>query len=325
MSKSPERQSPERKMSVDSVHSRPAVEEEPAAKRPRTDVKKEDKARGKRLFGNLLGTLQQFKKDDKSSRVSEAAKRREEVAERIAKKLRSETKINHDINEADKELKSLKAQTEHAEFTLKQKDAAMSARHALLKPTSKFLHTKLPLPHQLTYEPSLLNPSPIPLAKGPAREPPAKADLPPLYFLPKIPLPHQETVIKDQIANITELISEEAASLAAERENVIALARKNRDRIDVLHATLHDLRKQVSQVKADPDSQKGKGEVDELGRERRGSRMSVDGERGSEAREEREGSRASKQEKMDVDKDARDEKEKGVQIHGEDGDIEVEY
>ena len=38
----------------------------------RVDAKVEDKARSKRLFGNLLGTLQQFKKDDKTSRTSEA-------------------------------------------------------------------------------------------------------------------------------------------------------------------------------------------------------------------------------------------------------------
>ena len=38
----------------------------------RQDAKVEDKARSKRLFGNLLGTLQQFKKDDKNNRGSEA-------------------------------------------------------------------------------------------------------------------------------------------------------------------------------------------------------------------------------------------------------------
>lgn len=41
-------------------------------RRARAEPKKEDRARGKRLFGNILGTLQQFKKEDKSARTSEA-------------------------------------------------------------------------------------------------------------------------------------------------------------------------------------------------------------------------------------------------------------
>lgn len=41
-------------------------------RRARTDSRQEDKVRGKRLFGNILGTLNKFKKEDKSSRTSEA-------------------------------------------------------------------------------------------------------------------------------------------------------------------------------------------------------------------------------------------------------------
>lgn len=40
----------------------------------RTDAKVEDKARNKRLFGNILGTLNKFKKEDKTSRTSEAVR-----------------------------------------------------------------------------------------------------------------------------------------------------------------------------------------------------------------------------------------------------------
>lgn len=94
----------------------------------RTDTRKEDKARSKRLFGNLLGTLQQFQKDDKSSRKTEKVKRREQVAERIQAKIRTETTLHHDIAESEKELKTLRIQTESAEHILKHKTVAVSLR-----------------------------------------------------------------------------------------------------------------------------------------------------------------------------------------------------
>lgn len=42
------------------------------SRRAKVDTTREDRARGKRMFGNILGTLQRFKKEDKSSRGSEA-------------------------------------------------------------------------------------------------------------------------------------------------------------------------------------------------------------------------------------------------------------
>lgn len=149
---------PDRRMSESSAHSRPDIDEAPAksvfnptiwidgqlitGRRMRTDAKVEDKARGKRLFGNLLGTLQKFKNDDRSSRTSEAAsppflspalnidvdfqaKRREQVSERIATKLRSEATLHHEIAESEKELKTLRIATDSADFVLKHKDAAV--------------------------------------------------------------------------------------------------------------------------------------------------------------------------------------------------------
>jgi hypothetical protein len=101
-------------------------EPEPEPKRVRRESRVDDKARGKRLFGNLLGTLQKFKTEDKTSRTSEAAKRREEVAGRIAAKIRSENNLHHEIAESERELKTLRIQTDSAEYVLKHKDAAVS-------------------------------------------------------------------------------------------------------------------------------------------------------------------------------------------------------
>jgi hypothetical protein len=114
------------------------------SRRPRAEAKKEDRARGKRLFGNILGTLQQFKKEDKTARTSEAvswppvyvalrrahtqAKRREQVKERIENKIRSEASLHTDIAETDRELKGLRIHTESLEYVLKHKEAAVSRR-----------------------------------------------------------------------------------------------------------------------------------------------------------------------------------------------------
>lgn len=128
------------------------------------------------------------------------------MSERITKKLQSETALNHDIQETDRELKTLRIATDTAEALWRQKDIAvcappslshyfflfllnlpfapkLSSRHALLKPTAHFLHTSLPLPHPPAFETNLLNPAPIPISTGPTRDPPVKSDLPPLYFV----------------------------------------------------------------------------------------------------------------------------------------------
>lgn len=53
------------------------------------------------------------------------AKRREELSERITRKLQSETALNHDIQETDRELKTLRIATETAEAVWRQKEIAV--------------------------------------------------------------------------------------------------------------------------------------------------------------------------------------------------------
>ena len=107
--------------------------------------------------------------------------------------------------------------------------------------------------------------------------------------LPKILLPEQEAIRATRIANIEELITEEASSIAREKETTAAVVKANRLRIDELVTKLEQLRKQVKPVE--------KVEKDDYGRVPR--------------------------EEMDVDRDG--DREAGVQIKGEDGDVEVEY
>ena len=54
------------------------------------------------------------------------AKKREQVSERIANKLKSETTLHHQIVESERELKSLRIATDSAEFNIKYKDVAVS-------------------------------------------------------------------------------------------------------------------------------------------------------------------------------------------------------
>ncbi|WWD02588.1 hypothetical protein V865_000628 [Kwoniella europaea PYCC6329] len=317
MSRSPEKydsRSPDVEMSPSlspSRSRRPDAQddEEAPAKRMRTDRKVEDKARNKRLFGNILGTLQKFQKDDKSSRTSEAAKRREQVSSRIAAKLRSETTLHNEIAESEREIKTLRINTESAEYILRHKEVALKARHDFLKPTSKFLYTSLPPDEPLIFETNLLNPSPIPFIKGPSREPPHGKELAPLYYLPKILLPSQSSALKSRQANISEIISEEIDALQKEKERVSNESIKNKERIEELSEKLRELRKQVKPTNNDGDSGRDR---DDFGRTPR-EEMNLDRER------EREREREQPKEKE------KEGEERGVVIKGDEGDIEVEY
>ncbi|RXK41126.1 hypothetical protein M231_01529 [Tremella mesenterica] len=267
--------------------------EEKPAKRMKIDSRQEDTARSRRMFGNLLGTLQKFKKEDKTSRTSDAAKRREQVSERIASKIRTENSLNQEIADNERELKTLRIQTGSVEFVLNHKQAAMTARHAFLLPTSKFLFTSLPTPSEPLFQGNLLDPSPIPLASGPSRQPPSPAQLKPLYFLPKILLPEQEEELNIRIKNIDELVKAEADDLAKEEEKTRTTAAENRRRMEELTDKLTELRRKVR-----PE---GLVEKDDFGRTPR--------------------------EQMEVDRDREIsiKREEGVQIRGENGDVEVEY
>ncbi|WVR00011.1 hypothetical protein IAU59_007153 [Kwoniella sp. CBS 9459] len=323
--------------------SRDRAEDEVPAKRMRTDARKEDKARGKRLFGNILGTLQKFQKDDKSSRTSEAAKRREQVSERIAAKLRSESALRNEIADSEKELKSLRISTESSEYVLRHKEVALQARHEALKPTSKFLYTSLPAPVPPIFESHLLHPSPIPLVKGPGREPPHGKELPPLYYLPKILLPHQKDALHTREVNIAEIISEESSAIVKERDEVTSTAEKNRRRIAELSERLSELRQKVKGERgqghghgSESATRRGDGdgdgvERDELGRTPR-EEMQVDRAQAPE-RDQQSTEREAKRERSEAaydDREAnvaqdREDKEQGVLIKGDEGDIEVEY
>jgi hypothetical protein len=49
------------------------------------------------------------------------------VSERIAARIRSETNLHHEIAESERELKTLRIQTDSAEYVLKHKEVAVGS------------------------------------------------------------------------------------------------------------------------------------------------------------------------------------------------------
>jgi hypothetical protein len=94
---------------------------------------------------------------------------------------------------------------------------------------------------------------------------------------------------------------DEAEALVKEKESVERTVKANRERIEVLVNKLGELRKQVKPVDRDVRSRH---------RDERDKGDSRDVKRGSEER---------------MDLDAGRDGEEGIQIRGEDGDVEVEY
>lgn len=121
--------------------------------------------------------------------------------------------------------------------------------------------------------------------------------------LPKILLPEQEDELKSTIANVDELITDEVAALAKEKEESTVTAARNRERIAELSLKLGDLKKQVKPLEIKGRAAR-EGTTDEMGRTRRESRR--------------------ESESMQVD-EAEKEPEPSFQVRGENGDVEVEY
>lgn len=130
--------------------------------------------------------------------------------------------------------------------------------------------------------------------------------------MPRILLPSQHAELESRIANIDELITDESLAFGKEKEAGRSTITKNKARIEELTSKLTELRKQVKPLEI-----RGRAtteHTDDLGRQKRSRRdedMQVD-------QEEKEGERAR-------EKERENEKEAGVQIRGDNGDIEVEY
>ena len=130
--------------------------------------------------------------------------------------------------------------------------------------------------------------------------PEGNSDIGLIEQLPKVLLPHQESALKTRIANTEELITDESSALEIEKATLASTSKTNRARIDELSGRLAELRKTVRPAR----------EKDDFGRV---------------PREERDEADMEDHDGRPADRPEEDDRERGVQIRGEDGDVEVEY
>ncbi|KAJ7224371.1 hypothetical protein GGX14DRAFT_425408 [Mycena pura] len=189
----------------------PRIPTEPAAmatlqnkKRPRLDVSDAQK-RKRGMFGVLLGTLNKAKIEDKERSASEAAKKRQLIDQRLQNKLRKETDSVRRAEEARKD----KLTANRKEEDLQLKDSIYKLRRSRLPLLANFLLTSHIIPSSSSDE----DPAPLPLALATV----PRGHPPPLYYLPAILTPAQESYIIRRKTQVLEAVDKEYTAFLEER------------------------------------------------------------------------------------------------------------
>ncbi|KII95445.1 hypothetical protein PLICRDRAFT_34307 [Plicaturopsis crispa FD-325 SS-3] len=191
------------------VQDAPMQETSPAGdsgtkKRPRLDLHAEPRKRGKSMFGLVLGTLNKAKIEDKERNASEAAKKRQLIEQRLQTKLRKETDSVRRAEEAKKD----KTTANRKEEDLQLKDSLHKLRRTRLPLLANFLLTSDHIPSDNA---SPLPPTANPLSLAPRTHPP------PLYYLPAILTPAQESFINRRKADVKDAAEKEWEEFRTER------------------------------------------------------------------------------------------------------------
>ncbi|KAI0042648.1 hypothetical protein FA95DRAFT_1499835 [Auriscalpium vulgare] len=185
------------------------VPTEPAAsrKRPRLDLSVtpagRERKRGKSMFGLVLGTLKKAKNEDQTRNASEAAKKRQLIEQRLQDKLRKETDSVRRAEEAKKD----KTTAIRREEELQLKDSIHKLRRTRLPLLANFLLTSDRIPSD--DETPIPTRDPLSLA---SRTQPA-----PIYYLPAILTPAQETYLARRKADVKEAAEKEWEAFREER------------------------------------------------------------------------------------------------------------
>ncbi|KAF8464052.1 pinin/SDK/memA/ protein conserved region-domain-containing protein [Kalaharituber pfeilii] len=160
------------------------------SKRPRIDTDlgtrgeamlEQERKRGQRLFGALLGTIGKFQQDSQSARARNSANRRREIEEKLQAKLKAQ---NEELDERKrKESNVLREKMRREQKVFEEK--AMHLRHANLRAQANYLKTK-------------------------AR--------PSLFYLPWKLTVEEEALIQDQLQGVEHQIKQEVTDFEARRQ-----------------------------------------------------------------------------------------------------------
>ncbi|KDR69906.1 hypothetical protein GALMADRAFT_230539 [Galerina marginata CBS 339.88] len=180
-------------------------------KRPRLDFSAaaggRERKRGKSMFGILVGTLNKAKIEDKERNASDAAKKRQLIEQRLQAKLRKETDSVRRAEDAKKD----KTSANRKEEDLQLKDSIYKLRRTRLPILANFLLTSDVITSDEPSSPTTTNP----LAPVPRSHPP------PLYYLPAVLTPAQETFLSKRKAEVTEAAEKEWELFREERSSGI--------------------------------------------------------------------------------------------------------
>ncbi|KAG5719399.1 hypothetical protein E4T56_gene13446 [Termitomyces sp. T112] len=198
---------------------------ETAKKRPRLELDGgRERKRGKSMFGLVIGTLNKAKIEDRERSASEAAKKRHLIEQRLQTKLRKETDSVRRAEEAKKD----KMTANRKEEELQLKDSIYKFRRSHLPLYANFLLTSDIIPDDEPLSDADADadaPNPNVLAHPPRTHPP------PLYYLPALLLPAQQSFLARRKRAVHAASNREYALFREERARGVEDVNKLRQRV----------------------------------------------------------------------------------------------
>ncbi|GAA5878896.1 hypothetical protein JCM1840_000833 [Sporobolomyces johnsonii] len=191
-------------------------------------VRAESRKRGNRMFGVMLGTLKRAKQD--TSVQSDAAKKRQELEERLASKLGAEKREMEEKLAREREAKELKLTILKKEDDIANADSIYRVRHDAKLNLAGFLCTTFTLPPPEPTTDSISVPFSPRLPHAMKLTNPSASR--PIYYLPYRLLPSQEDRIEDQIAAVKKHVRrdrDEWDDARAAKVDELEQARRRRD------------------------------------------------------------------------------------------------